>query len=126
MDSRKISASTTHDELFQLFGWSRWNIILSCPFWNDEKWGSDEELYYVQNASLIHFSVYTYQGRWSTYVIFPNLPSVCTICKENYDINIGIIKSPTYEKHKQLTKMSYHIGELKVTLSTWVKEVCIS
>ena len=36
----------------------------------------DEELDDRLNASLIHFSVYTSQGRCATHVIIPNGPSV--------------------------------------------------
>ena len=47
------------------------------------------------NAPLIHFSVYTYQGRCENNGIIPNGPSLCKFCEYNYDINNGIIKRPT-------------------------------
>ena len=63
---------------------------------------TNEEIDYGPNALLIHFSVYTYQGRCETHVIVPNGPSACKICEENYDVNNGLIKMPTYGKKKHL------------------------
>ena len=37
----------------------------------------DEELDNGLNASIIHFGVYTYQGRCATHGMIKNVPSVC-------------------------------------------------
>ena len=71
----------------------------------------DEVLYDGPNSLIIHFSVYTYQGRCSTHGIIPNRPSACILCEENGDINNGLIKRPTYGKKNNLTKISCSIGE---------------
>ena len=62
----------------------------------------DEELDDVPNAPLVHFSVYTYQGRYAKHGIIPNGPTLCKLCEENYDIINGLIKSPTYGKKKHI------------------------
>ena len=67
----------------------------------------DEELYVGPNASIIHFNVYINQGRCGTHGIIINVPSVCRLCEEKYDINNGIIKSPRYVKKIDLTK--FHV-----------------
>ena len=72
---------------------------------------TNEEQYDVSNSSIIHFSVYIYQGRCATHGIIPNAPSVCRLCEEDDDIKNGLIKRPTYGKDKHLNKMSCSIGE---------------
>ena len=62
----------------------------------------DEEIYDGPNSLLIHFSVYTYQGRCETHVIVPNGPSAWKIREENYDVKNGLIKIPTYGKKKHI------------------------
>ena len=64
----------------------------------------DEELDYVTNASFIHFSVYTYKGRFANHGITPNVPTLYKLCEENDDKNNGITKRPTYVKKKHLKK----------------------
>ena len=78
-----------------------------CPEYNIPS----EELDDGPNASIIHFSVYTYQGRCSIHGTIPNVPIVCILCEENYDIKNSPIKRPTYGKKKNLSKMSFYIGE---------------
>ena len=56
---------------------------------------TNEELYDVPNASIIHFRVYTYQGRCATHGIISNGLSVCLLFEENDDINNVLIKRPT-------------------------------
>ena len=60
---------------------------------------------------MIHFSVFTYQGRCATHGIITNGPSLYKIREYNDDINNGLFKSPTYVKKKYLIKMSCYIGE---------------
>ena len=55
-----------------------------------------------QNAPIIHFSVYTYQGICAKHGIIPNGPTLCKLCEEKYDINNGIIKRSIYGKKKNL------------------------
>ena len=48
---------------------------------------TNEKLDYGPYDSLIHFSVYTYQGRCAKHGIIPNILSLCKLFEENYDIN---------------------------------------
>ena len=73
----------------------------------------DEELDAGPNYSIIHVSIYNYQGRCATYGVIPNGPSVCILCKENGDINNGLIKKSLFGKKKHLTKMSCYVGEFQ-------------
>ena len=47
-----------------------------------------EELYYVPNNPLLHFSVYTYQRRCAKHGIIPKGTTLCKICEENDDIKM--------------------------------------
>ena len=71
----------------------------------------DKGLYDGPNDPLIHFSVYTYQGRCAKHGIIPNGPTLCKLCEENDDKQKGLINRPTYGRMKHLTKMSFSIGE---------------
>ena len=71
----------------------------------------DEKLDDRSNSPLVHFSVYTYQGRCAKYGIIKHVPTLWKICGESDDINNGLIKSPTYGKNKHITKISCYIGE---------------
>ena len=71
-----------------------------------------EELGDGQNDSIIHFIVYTYQGRCATHGIIKNGACVCIIYKWNYHIKIIIIKRTTYIRKKHPTNISCYIGEL--------------
>ena len=62
------------------------------------------------NSSLIHFRVYTYQGKCATHGMIKNGPILWRICEEKDNINNGQIKRPAYGKKKHLTKMSCSIG----------------
>ena len=55
---------------------------------------TDEEIYDASNDPLIHFSVYTYQGRCAKHGIIPNGTTLSNPCEENYDT--------TYVKRRQL------------------------
>ena len=55
--------------------------------------------------------IYAYQGRCATRWIITNGSSVCRSCEENYYINNGLIKRPTYGKKEQLTKISCSVGK---------------
>ena len=46
----------------------------------------DEELDDGTNASLIHFYVFTYQGRYIKHGVIPNGLTLCKISEENDDI----------------------------------------
>ena len=72
---------------------------------------SDEELYDGLNAPLIHFSVYTYQGRGAKHVIITNGPNLCKTLETNDDIKNGLIKRPTYVNKKYLANLSCSISE---------------
>ena len=74
----------------------------------------DKKLYDGPNYPLIHFSVYTYQGRWAKHGTIPNRPSLWKLCEEDYYINNVIINRPSYGKNKHLTKMSYSIGNFHI------------
>ena len=55
--------------------------------------------------------------------MIPNKRFVCRPFEANYDINNGIIKRPTYEKSKNITKMSWYIGEFhKVNYQPMLKK----
>ena len=81
-----------------------------CPEYNI----LDEELDGGPNASFVHFSVYTYHGRFVTRGIILNGPTLCIICEENDDIKNGLIKRQTYGKNKPLTKISCYIGKFNM------------
>ena len=87
-----------------------WIFLNECPKYIIP----DEEIYCGTNYPLICFTIYTYQGSCEKHDMIPNGPSLCKLCEDDYDINNGIVKRPTYRNKKFPLKMSCYIGEFNM------------